>query len=94
VEWDGRTWWRSEGRTTADTEQVGVVTCLVGEIPNEHGWRVAGGDWPDGTATVLPRGTTLHLPREDRAEQALVARTVEGDLLYCLEDAQTGVPAC
>ncbi len=93
VEWDGRTWWRSEGRTTADAEQVGVVGCVVTEMPNAHGWRVAAGPWPDGAATVLPRGTTLHLPREDRAEEALVARTAEGDRLYCLDD-DVGSPSC
>jgi hypothetical protein len=94
VEWAGQTWWRSEARTTADTEQVGVVTCLVSAMPNEHGWRVASGRWPDGAATVLPRGTTLHLPREDRAEQGLVARTAEGDRLYCLDDDPAGPPTC
>jgi hypothetical protein len=94
VEWAGQTWWRSEARTTGDLEQVGVVTCSVSAMPNEHGWRVAQGRWPDGVATVLPRGTTLHLPREDRAEQGLVARTADGDHLYCLDDEPAGPLSC
>jgi len=93
VEWAGQTWWRSEARTTADGAQLGVVTCSMSDMPNDHGWRVAPGRWPAGAATVLPRGTTLHLPREDRAEQALVARTAEGDHLYCLDD-DAGPPTC
>jgi hypothetical protein len=93
VEWAGQTWWRSEARTTADVEQLGVVTCSMSDLPNEHGWRVAPGRWPDGATTVLPRGTTLHPPREDRAEQAIVARTAEGDRLYCLDD-DAGPPTC
>jgi hypothetical protein len=94
VQWEGQTWWRSEARTRADSDEFGVVTCTVGSIPNEHGWRVAQQGWPDGTATVLPRGTRLYGPREDRAERTLVARTAAGDVLYCLDDDHSGPPAC
>ena len=94
VTWAGQTWWRSERRATAGAAQLGVVTCLVADIPNEQGWQVASGPWPDGAATALPRGTTLHPPREDQAAPALVASTTEGDVLYCVEDAQTGTPGC
>jgi hypothetical protein len=94
LQWDGQTWWRSEGRTKADTNQLGVVTCTVGSIPNEHGWRVAQQGWPDGTATVLPRGTRLYTSLEDRAEQTVVARTDAGDVLYCLDDDRPGPPRC
>ncbi len=83
VDWHGQTYWRSEDRTRAG-EQVGVVTCSISTMPNEQGWSVAQLPWPDGTATVLPRGTTLHLPREHRSGPALVARTTTGDRLYCL----------
>ena len=84
VEWSGRTWWRTEGRTTADTHLAsGVVICSIAEIPNAKGWRVAQQDWADGVATVLPRGTRLYSPREDRAGSALVAATPQGDVLYC-----------
>lgn len=94
VHWDGRTWWRAEGRTTADTDELGEVVCSISQMPNEHGWRVSQQGWPDGTATVLPRGTRLYTPSEDRAEQALVARTADGDVLYCLDDDQPGPPSC
>ena len=68
VHWSGRTWWRTEGRTRADTGLAsGVVTCSIAEIPDENGWRVSQQGWADGTATVLPRGTRLYSPREDRA---------------------------
>src|SRR4051794_79686 len=38
VHWGGRTYWSSEARTTAGAEQLGVVTCSVSDMPNEHGW--------------------------------------------------------
>ena len=93
LQWQGRTWWRTERRTTADTNALGVVTCSVTAMPNPHGWRVAQQGWADGTATVLPRGTPLFTPAEDRAEEAVVARTAEGDRLYCLDD-DAGAPSC
>lgn len=84
VESAGQTWWRTEGRTTAEPSlQVGVVTCSISEMPNENGWKVAQDDWADGVATVLPSGTRLYSPREDRAGEALVASTPGGDVLYC-----------
>lgn len=92
VEWRGQTLWRSEQRTTAG-EQVGVVGCSVTSMPNPDGLRVSQLPWPDGTATVLDRGTTLHLPQEDRGGPALVARTADGDVLYC-PDVENGPPAC
>ena len=94
LQWGGQLWWRSEGRTKAGTDELGVVTCTVGAIPNEHGWKVAQQGWPDGTATVLPRGTRLFTALEDRAEQAVVARTDQGDVLYCLDDDPAGPPTC
>lgn len=60
----------------------------------DSGWRVAPGPWPDGAATVLPRGTSLHHPFEDRSGRGLVARTSDGDRLSCLEDEQTFAPTC
>ncbi|SEQ02438.1 hypothetical protein [Microlunatus flavus] len=83
VHWDGRTWWRTEGRTKADGNVVGVVTCTVAEIPNENGWRVSPRGWADGTATVLPKGTRLTTASEERIHEALVASTAGGDVLYC-----------
>ena len=88
VRWSGRTWWRTEGRTKADTNLVGVVTCSLGDLPNENGWRIAP-EWSDGVATVLPRGTELHTASEDRAREALVARTSGGDVLYCPDEPGT-----
>jgi hypothetical protein len=93
VEWNGQTYWSSEGRTTA-AAQLGVVSCSVSAMPNERGWRVATGAWPDGAATFLPRGTTLHVPREDRAGRGLVARTTDGDRLYCRDDGSAAPPTC
>lgn len=93
VEWGGRTYWSSEATTTA-AAQVGAVTCSVSAMPNEDGWRVATGAWPDGAATFLARGTTLHLPREDRAGRGLVARTSDGDRLYCRDDGSAEPPTC
>ncbi len=93
VHWGGRTYWSSEGRTTAAAE-LGVVTCSVSAMPNEDGWRLAPGAWPDGAATFLPRGTTLHLPREDRSGRGLVARTPDGDRLYCRDEGSAEAPTC
>ena len=84
VKWAGRTYWRSEGETRA-AAQVGVVTCSAIADLGGRGWRVAPGPWPDGAATVLPRGTSLHVPSEDRGGRGLVARTRDGDRLYCVE---------
>jgi hypothetical protein len=93
VTWAGRTYWLTEGKTRAGA-QVGVVSCSVTNDLGNREWRVAPGPWPDGAATVLLRGTSLHAPAEDRAGRGLVARTSEGDRLYCLEDAQAFAPAC
>lgn len=93
VTWGGRTWWSSEATTTA-AAQVGAVTCSVSAMPNENGWRVTSDPWPDGAATLLPGGTTLHLPREDRAGRGLVARTPDGDRLYCRDEGAAEMPAC
>ncbi len=92
VAWSGRSLWRTGGRTTAG-EQVGVVGCSVSSMPDRDGLRVSQLPWADGTATVLPRGTTLHRPREDRGGSALVARTAAGDVLYC-PDVENGPPTC
>ena len=88
VQWAGRVWWRTEGRTKADSNPVGEVTCSIGDIPNENGWKIAPG-WADGVATVLPRGTRLSSPSEDRAGEALAASTPGGDVLYCPEAPDT-----
>lgn len=93
VEWGRRTYWRSDGSTRA-ADRLGVVTCSVLADRGNTGWRVAPGPWPDGAATVLPRGTPLHLPTEDRGGRGLVARTSEGDVLYCVEDDQASGPTC
>ena len=92
VEWHGQSLWRTELPTRAG-EQVGVVGCAIGSMSNPEGLRVAQTPWADGTSTWLPRGTTLHLPREGHAGPALVARTPEGDVLYC-PDVENGVPTC
>jgi len=93
VTWAGQTYWLTEGKTRAG-EQVGVVSCSVISDLGDRRWRVAPGPWPDGAATVLLRGTSLHAPAEDRAGRGLVARTANGDHLYCLEDAATLAPTC
>lgn len=92
VAWQGQVLWRTEERTGAG-EQVGVVGCTVVSMPNPDGLRVAPLPWLDGTSTVLPRGTTLHQPREARSGPALVARTSDGDVLYC-RDVENGPPTC
>lgn len=93
VDWAGRTYWLTEGKTRG-AAQVGVVTCSFLTDRGDSGYRVALGPWPDGAATVLPRGTSLHAPAEDRAGRGLVARTSKGDRLYCSEDEQAGAPVC
>jgi hypothetical protein len=93
VTWAGQTYWLTSGKARGG-EQVGVVTCSFLADRGDSGLRVAPGPWPDGAATVLARGTSLHVPAEDRAGRGLVARTSEGDLLYCLEDDQAFAPTC
>lgn len=93
VTWAGQTYWLTGGDVRG-AAQVGVVTCSYLADRGDSGWRVAPGPWPDGAATVLPRGTSLHVPAEDRAGWGLVARTSAGDRLYCLEEGQTFAPAC
>lgn len=93
VSWAGRTYWRTEGKTRG-AARLGVVTCSVLTDRGDTRWRTAPGPWPDGAATVLPRGTSLHVPVEERGGRGLVARTAEGDRLYCLEDDVVAAPAC
>jgi hypothetical protein len=92
IEWHGQSLWRTSERTRAG-DQVGVVGCSISTMPNPEGLRVAPLPWPDGTSTVLPRGTTLHLPQEREAGSGLVARTAGGDVLYC-PDVPGGRPTC
>lgn len=90
VTWEGRTYVRAEhGPDLEPTEDVGVVTCLVGAMRNPEGWRLAPGPWPDGTATRLPEGTVLRRA----GERGLAAVEADGPTLYCVQGAR-GVLTC
>ena len=73
---------------------LGRVTCSFVSMPNDQGWSVAPGAWPDGTATTLEKGTTLRAVVDLDPGRALVAQSVDGPRLYCLADPTTLEALC
>ena len=89
--WQGRTYVHVEqGPDVTGGDEVGRITCSVGDIDNPEGLGLESLPWPDGTATTLPRGTVLRAAGRD----ALLAYPPGEARLYCLGDAGTVDPPC
>ncbi|WP_342372377.1 hypothetical protein PCC79_15660 [Propioniciclava soli] len=60
LDWDGRTYaWAADEPVAGLGAVLGEVRCSIIEI-SEDGTRTVPGPWPDGTATFLPVGATIH----------------------------------
>lgn len=93
VVWRGRTYVSGSDKDADVGTQLGTVTCSIEQMDNPDHWRIGPTPWPDGTATGLVNGTPLYVATGYEPGRALVARTADGDRLYCAADDSL-VPTC